>query len=58
MLLRRHREKETEVNEIDDKNQHDGLTIKQIKEILDSKGVQYDAKAKKDELLILLEGAE
>lgn len=34
------------------------LTVKQIKTILDEKGIKYDAKAKKDELIKLLEGAE
>lgn len=34
------------------------LTITQIKQILDEKGIEYDKKAKKDELLRLLEGLE
>jgi len=34
------------------------LTTTQIKQILDEKGIEYDKKAKKDELLKLLEGVE
>ena len=34
------------------------LTTTQIKQILDEKGIEYDKKAKKDELLRLLEGLE
>ena len=34
------------------------LTTTQIKQILDEKGIEYDKKAKKDELLKLLEGLE
>ena len=34
------------------------LTTNQIKQILDEKGIEYDKKAKKDELLRLLEGLE
>lgn len=34
------------------------LTTTQIKQILDEKGIEYDKKAKKDELLKLLEGTE
>ena len=34
------------------------LTTIQIKQILDEKGIEYDKKAKKDELLKLLEGLE
>lgn len=34
------------------------LTTTQIKQILNEKGIEYDKKAKKDELLKLLEGTE
>ena len=34
------------------------LTTTQIKQLLDEKGIEYDKKAKKDELLKLLEGLE
>lgn len=34
------------------------MTAKQLKETLDSKGIEYDPKAKKDELIKLLEEAE
>ena len=34
------------------------LTTAQIKQILDEKGIEYDKKAKKDELLKLLKGVE
>lgn len=34
------------------------LTTTQIKQILNEKGIEYDKKAKKDELLKLLEGLE
>lgn len=34
------------------------LTVKQIKVLLDEKGIKYDAKSKKDELIKLLEDAE
>lgn len=34
------------------------LTIKELKTLLDEKGIEYDAKAKKEELIKLLEGAE
>nr|DAY22806.1 MAG TPA: dimeris T4 recombination endonuclease VII [Caudoviricetes sp.] len=34
------------------------LTTTQIKQILDEKGIEYDKKAKKDELLKLLKGVE
>lgn len=34
------------------------LTVKEIKAKLDEKGIEYDDKARKDELLKLLDGAE
>lgn len=33
-------------------------TIKQLKAMLEEKGIEYDPKAKKEELIKLLEGAE
>ncbi len=35
-----------------------GPTLKEVKSILDEKGIEYDAKAKKEELITLLEGAK
>ncbi len=34
------------------------LTVKEIKVLLGEKGIEFDAKAKKDDLFKLLEGAE
>ena len=34
------------------------LTVKELKALLDEKGIEYDAKAKKEDLVKLLEGAE
>ena len=34
------------------------LTVKEIKSLLDEKGIEYDKKSSKDELLKLLEGVE
>lgn len=36
----------------------DGLTIKQLREVLEEKGIEFDPKAKKEDLIKLLEGAE
>lgn len=33
-------------------------TVTELKKLLDEKGIVYDVKAKKDELIKLLEGAE
>nr|DAW67232.1 MAG TPA: Thymopoietin protein [Caudoviricetes sp.] len=44
--------------ELTEKDEHTELTTTQIKQILDEKGIEYDKKAKKDELLKLLEGLE
>lgn len=59
MLLRRH--KQTKVEDLVDesiKEQGSGLTNKDIKTMLDAKGIDYDKKANKETLLKLLEGAE
>ena len=45
-------------NEQTKKEEHTELTTTQIKQMLDEKGIEYDKKAKKDELLKLLEGTE
>lgn len=34
------------------------MTVKEIKTALDEKGIEYDSKAKKEDLVKLLEGAE
>ncbi len=34
------------------------MTVEQIKTLLNEKGIEYDAKAKKEVLIKLLEGAE
>lgn len=36
----------------------DGLTVKQLREALEEKGIEYDANAKKADLIKLLEDAE
>ena len=52
MLRRYHEELKEETVEFE------GLTVKQIKELLDQAGIKYDAKGKKDDLIKLLKGAE
>ena len=42
--------------EQDDQAEESELTIKEIKSMLDEKGIEYSAKARKDELISLLEG--
>lgn len=34
------------------------LTLKELKDILDVKGIEYNSKAKKEDLIKILEGAE
>lgn len=34
------------------------LTVKELKQLLDEKGIKYDPKTKKEDLIKLLEGAE
>lgn len=46
--------KEEDEVEVDIKD----LKVAELKELLDEKGIEYDAKAKKDDLIELLEGAE
>ncbi|MDD2401690.1 MAG: HeH/LEM domain-containing protein [Clostridia bacterium] len=40
------------------KKEVQGPTVAEIKAMLDEKGIEYDAKAKKADLIKLLEGAE
>lgn len=60
MLLRRYHKKEvTEVvEETQDLANLKGMTIKDIKHLLDEKEIEYNPKAKKEDLVKLLEGAE
>ena len=51
-------EDEQETEQETEKDEQTELTTAQIKQILDEKGIEYDKKAKKDELLKLLEGVE
>lgn len=51
MLLRRHKRKE-------ENKAQEGLNIKELRDLLDKKGIEYNTKAKKEDLLKLLEGAE
>lgn len=39
-------------------NDLNSMTIKEIKELLDKKGIEYNPKEKKKELIKILEGAE
>lgn len=48
-------EAEKSMSKIDEEK---ALTNKEIKAILDEKGIEYDSKANKETLLKLLEGAE
>lgn len=42
----------------DESNEINSMTIKEIKELLDKKGIEYNPKEKKEELIKILEGAE
>lgn len=42
----------------DESNELNSMTIKEIKELLDKKGIEYNSKEKKEELIKILEGAE
>jgi hypothetical protein len=42
----------------DQEETSEGLTVKQIKNLLKDKAVEFDPKAKKEDLIKLLEGAE
>lgn len=55
---RRRRELEGKKEQLESFNTLDKMTVKDIKVALDEKGIEYDSKAKKEELIKLLEGAE
>lgn len=61
MILRRHKKKQGQPatkNEVKEESLNLGdLTNKELKSLLDEKGVEYDKKATKKELLTLLERA-
>ena len=42
----------------DESNEINSMTIKEIKELLDKKGIEYNPKEKKEDLIKILEGAE
>ena len=48
----------TKEEQIESSNSLEQMTVKDIKTTLDEKGIEYDSKAKKEELVKLLEGAE
>lgn len=48
----------TKEEQIESTNSLEQMTVKDIKTTLDEKGIEYDSKAKKEELVKLLEGAE
>lgn len=43
---------------IEESNELSSMTIKEIKELLDKKGIEYNPKEKKEDLIKILEGAE
>lgn len=47
-----------ENNSLDEKEELKELKNSELKKLLDEKGIEYDSKAKKEELIKLLEGAE
>lgn len=61
MLLRRYKDRHdsmTTAPEVKSDAATSPLTVKELKALLDEKGIEYDAKAKKEDLVKLLEGAE
>lgn len=55
MLLRRHRR----IEEANEKREDlKSLKNEELKKLLDEKGIEYDSKAKKEDLIKILEGAE
>jgi len=50
--------KEDEEKTIPDEIDVEDLTVKQIKELLDQMGIEYNSKLKKDELIELLQGGD
>lgn len=55
---RRRRELKSKKEQLENSNPLNLMTVKDIKAALDEKGIEYDSKAKKEELIKLLEGAE
>lgn len=47
-----------EHNHLEEKENLKSLKNDELKKLLDEKGIEYDSKAKKEELIKLLEGAE
>ncbi|MDC4242429.1 HeH/LEM domain-containing protein [Clostridium tertium] len=47
-----------EDNSLEEKEDLKSLKNDELKKLLDEKGIEYDSKAKKEELIKLLEGAE
>lgn len=47
-----------EDNSLEEKDDLKSLKNDELKKLLDEKGIEYDSKAKKEELIKLLEGAE
>lgn len=61
MLLRRYKDRYdsiTTASEVKPDAVTSPLTVKEIKVLLGGKGIEFDAKAKKEDLIKLLEGAE
>ena len=54
---RKRREEAAKLKEAASKDEKTEMTVKQIKAILDEKGIEYDTKAKKPDLIALLESA-
>ena len=55
---RRRREIKAQKEQVEISSSSNSMTVKNIKISLDVKGIEYDPKAKKEELIKLLEGAE
>lgn len=55
---RMRRDLNSEKEKLESFNPLNTMTVKDIKATLDEKGIEYDSKAKKEDLIKLLEGAE
>lgn len=55
---RRRRELKAKKEQLESSNSLEQMTVKDIKTALAEKGIEYDSKAKKEELIKLLDGAE
>ncbi|MDU4726389.1 HeH/LEM domain-containing protein [Clostridium sp.] len=55
---RRRRELKAKKEQLENSNSLEQMTVKDIKTALDEKGIEYDPKTKKEELIKLLKGAE